>query len=112
MAALAAYRRRLVEIDAELRRTDGWSDVGLAETDAAEREALPAEVAAATGLGGRPRPSGGSAERARVTVRKAIAAAVRAVHAADPVVARHLGVRAGHHCVYEPDPDRPVTWQL
>jgi hypothetical protein len=113
-AALNAYRRRLVEIDAELDRADEWADVGLADKFAAEREALLAEVAAATGLGGRARPSGSSAERARVTVRKAIAAAMQAIHAADPVVARHLTthIRTGQRCIYEPNPDRPVTWQL
>jgi hypothetical protein len=112
--ALAAYRRRLAEIDAELDRADEWADVGLAATLAAEREAVLAEVAATTGLGGRPRPAGSSSERARVTVRKAVATAIRALHAADPVVARHLGahVRTGHSCTYQPDPDRPVTWRL
>jgi hypothetical protein len=112
--ALAAYRRRLAEIDAELDRADEWADVGLAATLAAEREALLSEVAAATGLGGRPRPAGSSSERARVAVRKAVAAGLRALQAADPVVARHLDarVRTGYSCTYQPDPDRPVTWRL
>ncbi len=113
-AALNAYRQRLAEIDAELARADEWADVGLSEKFLAEREALLAEVAAATGLGGRARSSGSSAERARVAVRKAIASAIQAIHAADPVVARHLTthVHTGQQCVYEPDPDRPPTWQL
>ena len=111
--ALAAYRRRLAEIEAELDRADGWADVGR-PTGLGGAEALLAEVAAATGLAGRPRPTGSSAERARVTVRKAIAAALRAVRDADPVVARHLTahVRTGGSCAYEPDADRPVTWRL
>ncbi|HEX7717634.1 MAG TPA: hypothetical protein VF416_10125, partial [Marmoricola sp.] len=69
---------------------------------------------AATGLGGRPRTSGSGAERARVTVRKAVAAALDAIHGADPVVARHLTarVRTGLRCCYEPDPDAPVHWRL
>jgi hypothetical protein len=80
----------------------------------AEREALLAQVSAATGLGGRPRSTGSGAERARVTVRKAIAAGIEAIHAADPVVARHLTthVRTGLTCRYEPDPDAPVSWRL
>lgn len=67
-----------------------------------------------TGLGGRPRTTGSSAERARTTVRKAIAGALDAIHAADPVVARHLTtyVRTGLRCCYEPDPDLPVEWRL
>ena len=112
--ALAAYRRRLAEIDAELDDADASGDAGKGARLAAERDALLAEVSAATGLGGRPRTSGSSAERARVTVRKAIATALDAIHSADPVVARHLTshVRTGLRCCYEPDPDAPVEWRL
>jgi hypothetical protein len=90
------------------------ADAALGERLAEERTALLAEVAAATGLGGRPRVAGGGAERARVTVRKAIAAAIEAVHTADPVVARHLStyVRTGTRCRYEPDPEQVVVWRL
>ncbi|HET8615822.1 MAG TPA: hypothetical protein VFL94_09880 [Actinomycetales bacterium] len=57
---------------------------------------------------------GSSAERARVTVRKAIATALDVIHAADPVVARHLTthVRTGARCCYEPDVDTPIEWRL
>ncbi len=112
--ALSAYRRRLAEIDAELDQADALADAALGEKLAEEREALLAEVAAATGLGGRPRVAGSGAERARVTARKAIAAAIEAVHVADPVVARHLStyVRTGTRCCYEPDPEQAVVWRL
>jgi hypothetical protein len=112
--ARAAYRRRLVEIDTELDEADADSDVARSATLTAEREALLAHLSAATGLGGRPRSTGSGAERARVTVRKAIAAALDAIHAADPVVARHLRahVRTGTSCRYEPDPEAPVAWRL
>jgi hypothetical protein len=112
--ALAAYRRRLAEIDAALDRADASGDAGLGTELTSEREALLAQVAAATGLGGRTRTTGSSAERARVTVRKAIAAALDAIHGADPVVARHLTthVRTGVRCCYEPDPDAPIDWRL
>lgn len=112
--ALAAYRERLRDIDAELDEADAWADAGRAEMLAGEREALLAELAADTGLGGRARVVGSSAERARTTVRKAISAAIEAIHAVDPVVARHLTarVRTGLRCVYEPDPDAPVEWHI
>jgi hypothetical protein len=47
-------------------------------------------------------------------VRKAVASAIEAVHAVDPVLARHLTthVRTGLRCRYEPDPDAPVEWRL
>lgn len=112
--ALAAYRRRLTEIDTELDEADAWGDAARGAKLTAERDALLAEVSAATGLGGRPRTSGSGAERARVTVRKAIATALDAIHGADPVVARHLTthVRTGLRCSYQPDPDAPVEWRL
>lgn len=112
--ALAAYRRRLGEIDAELDGADVSGDAGRGAQLAAERDALLAEVSAATGLGGRPRTAGSGAERARVTVRKAIATALDAIHRADPVVARHLTARVqtGLRCSYQPDPDAPVEWRL
>jgi hypothetical protein len=112
--AIAAYRRRLTEIDAELDGADAAGDASRGERLSAERAALLHEVGSATGLGGRARTTGSSAERARVTVRKAIATAIEAIHGADPVVARHLTtyVRTGLRCSYEPDPDEPVEWRL
>ncbi|MEZ0580319.1 hypothetical protein [Nocardioides sp. MH1] len=112
--ALAAYRRRLGEIDGELDAADASGDAARGERLTAERDALLAEVSAATGLGGRARVVGSGAERARVTVRKAVAAALDAIHGADPVVARHLTthVRTGLRCSYVPDPDAPVEWRL
>jgi len=64
--ALAAYRRRLAGIEAELDEADEWGDAARGALLTAEREALLAEISGATGLGGRPRMSGSSAERARV----------------------------------------------
>jgi hypothetical protein len=112
--ALTAYRRRLAAIDTELDEADASGDAERGATLATEREALLAEVSAATGLGGRLRTSGSGAERARVTVRKAIATALDTIHSADPVVARHLTmhVRTGLRCSYQPDPDVPVEWRL
>jgi hypothetical protein len=112
--ALSAYRRRIAAIEAELDDADVRGDGARSAELTAERESLLAEVAAATGLGGRRRTAGSGAERARTTVRKAIASALDAIHAADPVVARHLTarVRTGLSCHYEPDPDAPVDWRL
>lgn len=112
--AVTAYRRRLTEIDTELDEADTRGEAGRGAELAAERESLLAEVSAATGLGGRLRTSGSGAERARVTVRKAIATALDTIRGADPDVARHLTthIRTGHRCCYEPDPDAPVEWRL
>ena len=54
------------------------------------------------------------AERARVTVRKAIVAAMARIAETDPQLGRHLRnrVRTGLRCRYETDPDHPVRWIL
>jgi hypothetical protein len=109
-----AYRRRLTEIDTELDEADAWGDAPRGAQLTVERDALLTEVTAATGLGGRPRVTGSGAERARVAARKAIAAALEALHSADPVLARHLTthIRTGLTCRYDPDPDAPIDWAL
>ena len=112
--ALAAYRQRLRDIDEELEEAQSWADTARVERIENEREALLRELAGATGLGGRSRTVNGSAERARVAVRKAIAAALERIEADDPAVARLLrtSVHTGGVCRFDPDPDAPVDWHL
>jgi hypothetical protein len=112
--ALASYRARLRDIDAELAEAQGWADPARVERLSVEREALLDEIRNATGLGGRPRVTGGSAERARVAVRKAIAAALSRVEEHDAATARLLraSIHTGGTCRYDPDPDSPVSWVL
>ena len=112
--ALISYRRRLADIDAELDEAAAWSDAGRLEALAAERDALLAEVRAATGLGGRQRRTGAAQERARIAVRKAVATAIDRIGQADAELGRLLmdTVRTGAACRYEPDPHRPVIWVL
>ncbi|HTR94802.1 MAG TPA: hypothetical protein VMI73_23985 [Trebonia sp.] len=112
--ALAAYRQRLRTLDDELEQARSWADEGRAARLGLEREALLAELRAVAGLGGRRRRFGSADERARVAVRKAIAAALAKIEERDPSLARLLRdtVRTGAHCRYEPDPARPVSWNL
>ncbi len=108
--ALAAYRDRLRGIDAELDSADA------AGADAAslssEREALLAELSAATGLGGRPRVAGSTAERMRKAVTYRIRHAIARVAEAHPELGRHLraSVHTGTWCSYTPEHE--VDWQL
>jgi hypothetical protein len=112
--ALAAYRRRLAELDGELDEARSWSDEARLARLRLEREALLGEVRAAAGLGGRSRRFGSAGERARVAVRKAIAAALDRIGQHDPALARLLRdtVHTGAACRYDPDPARPVRWRL
>jgi hypothetical protein len=92
----------------------GHSYNGARVTLQKQRDALLAEVRGATGLGGRARETGGTDERARVAVRKAIVAAIERITAVDPDLGRLLthAVRTGTHCRYDPDPARPTEWVL
>jgi hypothetical protein len=112
--ALAAYRERLRDLDQELDEAQAWADAGRLDVARAEREALLGELARATGLGGRPRTTGSSQERARVAVKKAITAAIDRIATVDPVLADHLRrrIRTGLTCIYEPSPDDAVDWVL
>jgi hypothetical protein len=102
--ALAAYRRRIAELDA----------APATRASAAERAALEGQLRAATGLGGRTRGTGSNAERARIAVRKAIVGALARIAEADVHLGRHLyeRVSTGTTCRYDPDPDNPVHWLL
>jgi hypothetical protein len=110
--ALTLYRRRLADL--ETRLADGAASRSRAASLASERDALRAQLASATGLGGRARGNGSSAERARVAVRKAIVNALARIAELDADLGRHLyeRVTTGATCCYQPDPDRPVHWVL
>jgi pimeloyl-ACP methyl ester carboxylesterase len=97
-AALASYRRRLAEIDAELDDADHARRGRLV----AEREALLRRVAADTGLGGRARRLNDPVERARKTVTARIRDAIRRIEAVHPELGAHLGktIATGIHCAY------------
>jgi hypothetical protein len=103
--ALAAYRRRLANLEAQ---------DGLSRSQIAERDALRAQLGAAAGLSGRARGAGSSSERARVAVRKAIVNALARIAELDADLGRHLyeRVSTGVTCCYNPDPDRPISWSL
>ncbi len=110
--AFAAYRRRLDELDARLDAADARGQQQVAEEAAAERDALLDQLRSATGLGGRARHSGASTERARIAVRKAIAATITQIERHDPSLARLLRdfVQTGTACRYDPNPNLRVTW--
>ena len=51
-------------------------------------------------------------EQARIAVTKRIKDAVRRIRQHHPSLGYHLArvIKTGRHCVYLPDPERPVTW--
>jgi AAA ATPase domain len=102
--ALAAYRQRLADLDEELAEAQEWHDTERASRLRAEKDFLVRELAAATGLGGRPRPLGSEAERARLNVTRAIRTAISRIRDRAPDAATHLDqtVRTGTRCCYSP----------
>lgn len=104
--AIAAYRRRLVSIQAELDEAAAWADLGRKSRLQAEYEMLTRELSAAVGLGGRKRRSHAASERARVNVRKRISDALRWIAAHDPEGAELLerSIDTGLYCQYRPLP--------
>jgi hypothetical protein len=112
--ALKAYWQRLRDLELELAEAEDWSDIGRLGSLRAERDALLHELARATGLGGRPRTTGSSQERARVAVKKAISAATSRIATIDGPLGRHLETRihTGLNCSYEPDPADDLDWVL
>lgn len=102
--AVDAYRTRLRELHGEIAEAESWNDAGRLARARRDVELLEAEVTRAVGLGGRERRIGRAAERARVNVRRRIAAAIKRVQAVSPVLGRHLAnaVHTGIYCSYRP----------
>jgi hypothetical protein len=108
--ARAAYRQRLADLDDELADAEHDADPVRAERARTERDLIAHELAAALGLGGRPRRSGDPSERARKAVTGRIRLAIGRIGDHHPELARHLtnSVRTGTYCVYRPE--HPTSW--
>jgi predicted ATPase len=104
-AARRAYEARILELQAELEEAEDFHDLSRAERARFELDHLLDELGAATGLGGRDRRVGASAERARSAVTWRIRDAIRRLREVHPALGAHLAasVRTGRWCVYAPD---------
>jgi hypothetical protein len=98
------YSRRLERLRAEIDDLESAGDRTGAARAREERDWLMAELAAATGIGGRPRHFPDSEEKARIAVGKAIRRALRRVADADASIGAHLqaSVSTGIRCSYRP----------
>jgi hypothetical protein len=72
------------------------------------------ELRRAVGLGGRDRPVGAGAERARVNVTRNLRRAVTAISANAPDLGAHLerSIRTGRLCSYTPEPASALDWKV
>lgn len=110
--ARAAYRQRIAELEQELDTAEQLADAGAAARVRSERDALVDHLAAAYGLGGRPRRTPDHVERARKAVSRRIRTMVHRIDDALPQLSRHLrsALRTGVFCSYEPD--RTLHWTI
>jgi hypothetical protein len=106
------YEARIVELQEDLVDAEDANDWGRAEQARLEMDLLVEQLAAATGLGGRPARTGSTTERARSAVSWRIRAAINRIGAAHPALGAHLkqSVRTGAWCAYQPA--EQVAWQL
>ncbi|HEY3035002.1 MAG TPA: hypothetical protein VGJ54_10115, partial [Streptosporangiaceae bacterium] len=98
--AARQYRHRLTQLKAELAEQGDRPG----RVTRAEHDWLVAELARATGIGGRTRHFTDSAERARLAAGRAIRRALAHIEKADPLIGQHLrtSIHTGVRCSYRP----------
>ncbi|HYQ32316.1 MAG TPA: AAA family ATPase [Lapillicoccus sp.] len=108
------YRRRLVELQAEIDNAEAGNDPIGSERAHVEMDALLRELKRAVGLGGRDRPTGSDVERARINVVRSLRRAIAAIAVQAPLLGAHLddSVRTGGRCIYLPDPAAAMSWRV
>jgi eukaryotic-like serine/threonine-protein kinase len=113
-AAKEAYRRRLEDLGEDLQQARDWGDEERAARAAEEIDFLTRELAQAVGLGGRNREATSPAERARISVTKAIKKAITLIGRESPTLASHLeaSIHTGRFCRYAPPGEAPPRWSL
>jgi hypothetical protein len=102
--AVRMYKKRLAQLQADIDELESMNEFERVTAVRTEYDWLVAELAAAAGMGGRPRQFTGSEERARVAVGKAIRRAMKRIADADAVIGAELRatVHTGLRCCYRP----------
>lgn len=108
------YRRRLVDLDQEMEEFRQKGDVDRADQLQSEIDFLKTEMSRAVGLGGRDRRAGSAAERARLSVTRAIKVALQKISEHHKSLGELLSrcVRTGSFCSYIPGQLGPLRWQF
>jgi tetratricopeptide (TPR) repeat protein len=112
--ARATFKRRLAALDEEIEQAGRRGDEVHVARARREHAALTRELAAAVGLGGRARPTGDVAERARQSVTKAIKTGIRRIAREHPALGQHLdlAVHTGVFCTYQPETGEGPVWRV
>jgi hypothetical protein len=109
--ARAAYRKRIETLREAAAEAEERGAFEAAETAQAEVDELVRQLAQAFGLGGKQRPTGSAAEKARLNVTRALRSAITRIQEALPEAGSALDrqVRTGLYCAYEPRGDA-ISW--
>lgn len=112
--AKADYGRRLEELEEELEEAREWGDAERVAGIEEELDLLSQELARAVGLRGRDRTFSSPAERARISVTKAIRTAIKLIDKQCPNLAAHFeaSIRTGRFCSYATRGAPPPSWSL
>lgn len=112
--AKLAYRRRVTELREELQTAKALGQIAQAEEAEREIDVLVAELARATGLGGRDRRAASAAERARQSVTRSMKSAVNKIREYQPILGHLLAraIKTGTYCCYTPNPHEMITWDF
>lgn len=113
--AKTAYRARVDDLGGRLAEAQARGDAQLASRLEAELAFVSRELELAVGIGGRDRSESGShAERARVSVTRAIRGTIKRIAGYDSRLGGELehSIRTGTFCAYEPDRRRPTCWSV
>jgi hypothetical protein len=112
--AKSAYRLRLADLRDEMADAEACHDPERISRVRLEIDALTQQLAQAFGLGGRVRPAGSAAERARINVTRSLRAVIARVAEAFPDLGHHLDttVQTGVFSAYRPGPSPALVWRL
>jgi tetratricopeptide (TPR) repeat protein len=102
--ARAEYRQRVRELEEEMEEANDLGDISRLDGLREELDFISRELSRAFGLGGRERPQGKAAERARVNVRRRIKDAIERIEEQLPGAGRYLDntIKTGSYCRYSP----------
>jgi hypothetical protein len=92
-AAMAEFRQRIAELQREVDDAERCNDIERAAMSRVQLDAVLDELRRTVGIAGRSRSFGNDAERARVSVRKAITRAIGAVARVDAPLGDELSAR-------------------
>ena len=108
------YRHRIKELREEQDEVRGRGDHERVEEIETEIEFLTRELSRAIDYRGRDRRVGLVSERARISVRRAIKAALEKISVRHPPMGAlfERTIRTGNFCLYVPNPSAPVAWQF